>query len=55
MTASELRFFLESSGVRASELELSRLLGVLDRDKDGRVTGREFAASLQPKARDRYY
>jgi len=55
LTASELRFFLESSGVRASELELSRLLGVLDRDKDGRVTGREFAASLQPKARDRYY
>ena len=55
LTASELRFFLQSEGVRASELELSRLLAVLDRDKDGRVTGREFAASLVPKARDRYY
>lgn len=55
LTSSELRFFLQSEGVRASELEISRLLAVLDRDKDGRVTGREFAASLVPKARDRYY
>ena len=55
LAPSELRFFLESSGVRTSELELSRLLAGLDRDKDGRVTSREFAASLLPKARDRYY
>jgi Ca2+-binding EF-hand superfamily protein len=55
LTSSELRYFLESSGLRATERELQALVAGLDRDRDGRVTSREFADALSPRAVERYY
>lgn len=55
LTTSELRYFLESSGLRATERELQSLLAALDRDRDGRVNSREFADALSPRAVERYY
>ena len=55
LTSSELRYFLENSGLRATERELQALVAGLDRDRDGRVTSREFTDALSPRAVERYY
>ena len=52
LTVGEVRYFLEKNGVRAGEREVVALVATLDRNKDGRVTEKEFGQALAPKGGD---
>ena len=49
LLVSDFRFFLQLHGHFLTEKELAGLMGRYDRNKDGRVTLREFALELSPK------
>lgn len=49
LLVGDFRFFLQLHGHFLTEKELAGLMGRYDRDKDGRVTLREFALELSPK------
>ena len=49
LLVGDFRFFLQLHGHFLTEKELAGLMGRYDRDKDGRVTLREFALELTPR------